>query len=232
MRGLKAASLVGCLLMASAGTTWAEEPSPSPFVAGQRVIATEAGFAVTLPIGWTALTPDDIDPQRLIETAGCSTEACVAVLAGAIAAGDAEILKLVALGPQTASPTGLVENCMFTSWPDAIPLEEQVPLLMEAIRIVNGDKLVSGPDSVPVELPTGEAVRVDHVASGVSLRLPDGEGGSVPYNVVVPGGVHGSTYTRTHEQSVYNMICKSLDLPPDDDWLSIAETFEFLPAEE
>ncbi len=56
MRRLAAGFLATCLLVASAGATTAQEPSPSPEPAGQRVEVPEAGIAVTFPAGWRVET--------------------------------------------------------------------------------------------------------------------------------------------------------------------------------
>ena len=45
------------------------------------------------------------------------------------------------------------------------------------------------------------------------------------------GVAQSSVYLLGTDESHAMLICTS-DLRPDDDWLSIAETFEFLPAEE
>jgi hypothetical protein len=39
-------------------------------------------------------------------------------------------------------------------------------------------------------------------------------------------------YLQGTDEVVLSMVCFTYEEPPDDDWLSIAETIEFLPAEE
>ena len=69
---------------------------------------------------------------------------------------------------------------------------------------------------VPVELPAGTAVKVAHV----SRSLVDWPLGFVEYFIAA-------------DDRFYVLFCATMpSLVPDDDWLSIAETFEFLPAEE
>jgi hypothetical protein len=46
------------------------------------------------------------------------------------------------------------------------------------------------------------------------------------------GDWHRADYRFTAPDGVVWLLCKSVGARPDDDWLSIAETFEFLPAEE
>jgi len=62
-----------------------------------------------------------------------------------------------------------------------------------------------------VDLPAGRAARVELVKSD---------------------GTHQDHYVYTDGQQWFELLCSAKTRPLDDRWLSIAETFEFLPAEE
>ena len=57
-------------------------------------------------------------------------------------------------------------------------------------------------------------------------------GGAIRIDAEVPEeGFSGSWYLLTDGTNFYGLICGAPDLP-EDRWLSVAETFEFLPTEE
>ncbi len=49
---------------------------------------------------------------------------------------------------------------------------------------------------------------------------------------VTEEGVDSASYILTDETTFYILMCEAFPEPPEDRWLSIAETFEFLPTEE
>ena len=69
----------------------------------------------------------------------------------------------------------------------------------------------AAPTSTALRLPVGDAIRID-------MELPD-------------TGSSGVVYLLTDGTDPYSLMCRAPD-PPEDRWLSIAETFEFLPVEE
>jgi hypothetical protein len=76
-----------------------------------------------------------------------------------------------------------------------------------------GDQVVSGPGATMLELPAGESARLDY-----ELRFPVLQTNQAAYYFT-----DGSTFHLLTCTDVVRAV---------DDWLSIAETFEFLPAEE
>jgi len=76
----------------------------------------------------------------------------------------------------------------------------------------DGDESSSRTDeSTAMDLPAGYTVRVD--------------------TEWIDEGLFGSSYLLTDGKVFDSLLCSGSERP-DDDWLSIAETFEFLPAEE
>jgi len=66
--------------------------------------------------------------------------------------------------------------------------------------------------------------------TSTALRLPVGDG--IRIDMEVPEeGFSGATYMLTDGATFYGLMCDASN-PPEDRWLSIAETFEFLPVEE
>jgi hypothetical protein len=67
-------------------------------------------------------------------------------------------------------------------------------------------------------------------ATATALLLP--VGGAIRIDLEAPGeGFSSATYMLTDAATFYGLMCNASD-PPEDRWLSIAETFEFLPTEE
>jgi hypothetical protein len=66
-------------------------------------------------------------------------------------------------------------------------------------------------DSTTLRLPVGDAIRID-------LEVPE-------------EGFSGASYMLSDGTTFYGLLCRASD-PPEDRWLSIAETFEFLPEED
>jgi hypothetical protein len=77
-------------------------------------------------------------------------------------------------------------------------------------RWASVDAFVDGTTAEAVDLPAGTAARVDEVGQDGSL---------------------GTLYHYAEDGRWFALGCYADD-PPDDNWLSIAETFEFLPVEE
>jgi hypothetical protein len=85
---------------------------------------------------------------------------------------------------------------------------------------------ISDTDPAPGELPPGRT------RSTTEILLPAGSATRIDWDIVEPDGDHySSTYNLAGLDGPTWLDCEGPERP-DDDWLSIAETFEFLPAEE
>jgi hypothetical protein len=189
MRHLACAMLVTCLVGVGAGQAVAQEPTPPPEAASQRVEVPEAGFAVTFPVDWEV----SIDTSDLPGEGGT-----FAVVSGREAASDVTC-EVYLRGRCTGSPFG---DC-------AAALDE---VAARMVAYFDGDESSSRIDeSTAMDLPAGYTVRVD--------------------TEWIDEGVFGSSYTLTDGKVADSLLCSGSERP-DDDWLSIAETFEFLPADE
>jgi hypothetical protein len=115
----------------------------------------------------------------------------------------------------TAVPS--LANCRVLSEPSSgVPIES---LLEFGLSVPPGTPSnVRAWSSALVTLPTGEAGRWDYEWAHES------DGGAVTVR-------HHSLYMLDDLETVHYLTCSDV-LPRRDRWLSIAETFEFLPAEE
>jgi len=227
MRGLTTGLLACCLASLVASPVVAEEPSPAPppwF--GGRVEIPEHGYAVTIPEDWAAfdMTADDETQTQVISRVfGAALQDLMPSELAAMRAIGAKSAFLVAGGFDAAGDWVLeatVESrnsCLVSSvgipGPLAIgQLEEAAAAFQEMLATAGaGDPLASTP--TVVDLLAGTTIAVD-----LSYELDHGP-------------VSGTVYLVASDQTLLFTICGAPD-PPDDRWLSIAESIEFLPEEE
>jgi hypothetical protein len=211
MRRLLVTLLATCLLGASAVPAIAQEPSPPPWFGG-RVEMPEYGFAVTVPGGWIAFDMmGDVESQAWM-------------LAAALDPDDpADVVGLV-----TEEFTGIAGT--------------QLGLLQDSLASACGFGVFSGPemelsalaDLLSSSLSADDSVanlerpRAIELSAGLGFLIaasstgPDGPGDTRPVVLYVVERAAGS----------FLMITCAGHERPEDDWLSIAESFESLPAED
>jgi len=215
MRRPTFAIVVACTLsVAGAAVVSAQEASPGLVSSGGRVEVPEAGFALTFPEGWVLLTRESLFDESVlegIEQADPAYWELVREPAARLEAGDA--LKLFATPSDYADYTSTIPACSVVLQPsEGATLAEVVEAQVWLIETQMSDFLVFGPEVQEVALSAGEALRID-IAHSV------GTGG------------WASNYFIADDSVVYGLTCVA-ESPPEDRWLSIAETFEFLPEEE
>jgi hypothetical protein len=206
MRRLTMSILLSCLLTAwTASVTVAQSPSPPPWVDG-RAEMTDLGFVVVVPDGWVAFdVTGDVDAQ-VTEAAALLHDAAFEASLADIAAGLQAVRQsgglLVVMDPSRAS------SCLFGQLPGLAEDLDSATALMHA-------SLTSDESLARVELPE-------------VLKLPAG-----PTRLIAWGSssrMQGVLYLVGHG-GLWGISCQG-DGPRADRWLSIAESFEFLPAEE
>ena len=186
--------------------TMSQEPSPElpPWFVG-RVAMPEYGFALTVPDGWVAFdVMGDVDEQARKAAAVLDVD-----FAGAIAQDLREM-------QQAGVPAAVIEastwsGCSVLVMPDSpgspFDLDMTVGQVQEALR--RDETVTHLEQPVVVELPAGPAlfIAVDYV-----------------------DGTESAVYVGRHA-GMFIVGCDGWERP-DDDWLAIAETIEFLPVEE
>jgi hypothetical protein len=207
MRRTSFTLLITCLLgIAAASPIEAQSPSFGPVGVGGRVEVPAAGFAMTLPDDWAYVvpSPEDMDAIKDLIVANVP-DAAPTILSALEQAGGYSLLAFAPIDPDS----GFAENCNVVATP-AQGMSLDVWAAAEAGAISQlGDRLASGPEVTFIDLPFGRAARVD-----LSLTFPAYESLS-------------SSYLLTDGTSFHVLTCTDVGARPDDDWLSIAETFEF-----
>jgi len=180
-------------------------PAPTPRTPGQggRVEVPEAGFALTFPEGWTIFEPGTSDFERALARVDIYREELhTAIAAGARPSG-------LEVGPPVEWCTADTMIFPFSpldawiKWKEDASLEDIVPFLFGGMD--DADR----PEITYLELPAGQAARMD----------------------VSDEATHLSIYLLREGNTFYRISCAG-DEPPDDRWLSIAESFKFLSEEE
>ncbi len=198
-----------CLLILATSAVLAQ--SPAPFGLGGRIEVPEEGYALTLPDGWAYLRPATENAEAL----GAFIEAEL---------GDPDLaMRLVTLAaamrPDDIMLLGMVPghgNCYVGSSPsNGLALDSLVAADLP-MPVALGDFTRSEPAVTYLTLPAGAAARID--VSEDAASAPSGH-------------TETSEYVMTDGLNQWRLTCSGLERP-DDDWLSIAETFEWLPIEE
>lgn len=205
--------LTVCLIGASTSVAEAQESSSAP-VDGTRVELPQHGFATTLPEGWLVICPLSEEALEPLETLSGSRDVDVPLDEQERAIVD----KMAALFTEcqfvaiTLADEGLEVTGVCKA--DAGPL---VPGTFDSNVMYLSDSLSAGEDTVaittsPVDLPAGPAVAID-----------------VEYRARSPR--HWANYLVDGDEVVL-VITRTGPDRPEDDWLSVVETFEFLPSPE
>ena len=199
------ASLVG---ISAAAPALAQEEGPPESGLGGRIELPEAGFALTVPDDWVAIVPSSADIDVIIENLGTIDPEMATTVENALAGGVG--FSLLAFGDVDAD-SGFRENCnVIDGAADGVSLG--VIVESEAAAFADlGDRLASGPDVSMLQLPAGEVARIDY-----GLTYPTLETAHAAYYFSDGATLHLLTCTDTERA--------------EDDWLSIAETYETLPA--
>ena len=204
---LAAAGLIGLSL---GSVAYAQDADEGPVSLGGRVEVPEMGYALTAPDEWITIHPTADDADAIIDSLSAIDPDLAATTEQALAGGVN--FSLLTFGEVDADST-FRENCNVLDYPAAdAPLEDI--LAAEAAAFVEmGDRLASGPETTILELAAGEVGRIDY-----GLQYPTLE------------SIHAAYYYSDGTTS-HLLTCTGLERP-EDDWLSIAETFEFLDDEE
>jgi len=210
MRRTTMGLLTGCLLATCASPALAQGSSPDPVGPGERVEASDAGYALTAPDGWLTILPTSEDASAIIDAVRDIDPALAESTETALASGVE--FSLLMFGAADAE-SGFWENCNVIDSPSDGESLESILARDEAGAGALGDRLASGPEATMLDLPDGAVARLDY-----GLQYPELETAHAAYYFT-----DGSTF--------HLMTCTHVERA-EDDWLSIAETFEFLPAGE
>ena len=211
MRRLMAALLAVHLLGTSATPVIAQELSSPPWFGG-RVEMPEHGFAVTIPEDWVAFDLA-VDAASQLE-AGIGVHrpgpwfADDATLAGGLAAMGSSGMHLLSIHETS------FDHCLWTAvpvstMPAGVAADEQYKTAID-------DVLWDAEPPQAIDLPAGPA----YLLRQSMWREPPGV------------WAQATSYVLDMGEGVFFAVCTTHDTRPDDDWLAIAETIEFLPAEE
>ena len=205
MRRLSLLFSATLLLSVSAGSV-AVAQSTQPIGFGGRVEVPEAGYAITFPDDWTHVRPSGGDIDAIVDGLTAVAPDIAAVVEQGLAGGLA--FSLMAFAP--ASPgNDVLENCNVNGGPSGGMSLDFIVAQNVAGLATLGDIFTTGPDTAIVEMPAGDAGRID---IGWSLE-------GQPLEV--------SVYLYTDGETFQTLTCTGAERPPDD-WSSIAETFVFL----
>jgi hypothetical protein len=209
MRRLVMTLLVAVLLgVGGSPAVVAQSPSPGPVGVGGRVELPEYGFALTFPEDWAWVRYSSEDSDSVIaQLVDITSPEFVAQNEVVFEEVDAE-MPLVG---RAASRGG---SCSVTVLPTDLTIDA---IASNYVTWIEGqpDSFPDGAMVTDVALPAIEAKRIDmsYTEEGWQKPMPT------------------SYYLFTRGSRGYVLACMADD-PPDDRWLSIADMFEFLPAEE
>lgn len=184
-------------------------PEPPPWFGG-RVEMPEHGFAVTVPEGWLAFGPEDLEEQ--VEVAADwlhpnSPDERRDIFERFSRALARTSFQLALIEQSSASTCSLV-------------VYDDTPITAEAM-------------AEGLEMRLSEDERVTVVAPSHVIDVPAGPGRSLEFDWAQadgPGITQVAYHLAGHEGTFFFLVCGG-DERPDDAWLSIAETFEWLPKE-
>ena len=208
--GMRTGLLAGMLVLALGSGVVAQESSPPPWIGGRGEMP-EHGFAVTLPDGWVGFdVSGDIESQLGVALDVLDPDLWSTDEAGWIDGFAEQASDDVPLWSAHATSTNRCE----LGRSDHLPFAEVANYYLEWY--------LDHPDRRDVEprlidVPTGTAYHI---------RMTHWDGPDWPEWWPM------STYLLDADGVVFDVSCWSHEARPDDDWLSIAETFEVLPVEE
>ncbi len=212
MRRLSIVCLVAGLLVASTISVSAQERSPAPLGVGQRFESEAAGHALVFPDDWTVWVPSEMEVETMLDLSEDAVGEQTADMARILVSMG---MSYDVFGFNPATSVADLQTCFTLHVPNpaAVGLEDAVTMNMFSLGAL--PNLVGEPSSAMLDLPVGPVGRIDYVQRSAT---PDG--GSVDQLV--------SMYVVVRTEDMHIIGCGAED-PPDDRWLPIAETFEFLP---
>jgi hypothetical protein len=196
-----------CALFATAtgSATAAQESEPPGFGLGGRAMVPEAGFAITFPDDWAYVRPaaSNHDPVGGIDPGLVSVLKSVA--------DDTGVVLLAT--PPFAPSDGFAENCnvAVTFELDGESLESIADQTLSFYGVVLD--ITSGPELSMLDFPVGDVARID------MTHLSEGQ------EIVQTQWLYYDGHTE------HALTCTDNLEHPDGAWRSIAEAFEYLPAE-
>jgi hypothetical protein len=214
--GKRVGLLAGLLVLALGSGTVAQSPSPEPPPwLGGRVEMPEHGFAITLRDGWVAvdMTADEEAQTQAVSSMFGDDFADVLPSMFAEARANHTALAFFPPGGWGAAGDWVADAAFEFCGVGSTGISE--PLATSRLAAVAA--ALGGPSSgtpTVVGLPAGTAIAVDFPGT-----LDDGL------------AVSATAYFVANDRTLLIASCVAPD-PPQDRWLSIAESVEFLPAEE
>ena len=185
----------------------AQESEAGPVGIGGRVDIPEAGYALTAPDDWITVLPTAEDASGILEALSAIDPELASIAESALAGDVTFSLLIFGAYDQEA---GFRTNCnVIDLVADGTPLT--ITLANDAAAIADwGERLAREPESTILELEAGTVARLDY-----ALRYPAFD-------------LEQAVYYYTDGSMLHLLTCTDAQRPADD-WLSIAETFEFLP---
>ncbi len=224
MRRLTAALLTMGLIGTSAGVATAQSPAASLGPTDRQGPGT--GFALTFPDDWLVLDLVAVDAAEHLEAVRSAyahpvPAQMVEALLGQLPAMTAEGFEfhIFALGPPDDDGF-LTSTCMAQSFDEPAGVTLQSLMARDVAQLASFPDIVEGPTSSVLDLPAGRSGRLDYVSQSQS--------GTRLFNSGFYLAAEETLATDAHDMQ---LACNGYS-DYGDDWLSIAETFEFLPAEE
>jgi hypothetical protein len=206
-RYLRSAVLMASLTTMASGPVAAQGDATDAVGFGGRVEVPEAGYVLTLPDDWVYIRPTAEDTSSIIETVRTFAPDLASMVEAGLARGaNVSLIAVSPAGPDAA----FTATCNVIDSPsDGLSLDLRIAAELASYRSL-GDAITVGPDVTTLDLPAGKTVRLD-----VGLSVPGYETAS-------------SSYVYTDGTTFHTLTCTDLDWP-EDRWLSIGGTFEFLP---
>ena len=207
--GLLAGLLV--LLLTPGAVAQPPSPEPPPWLGG-RVEMPEYGFAVTVLDDWVAYDPaSDADSQ--VEAVSGLWDPAIRSVAESKVRGNLALAASAGIHLYSANANG--DTCLWMATPvSVVPAQDMADLLFA--RYVDDPTARDVEPSLRVDLPAGPAYVV---------RMSR-------YDGLLDRWSPMSAYHLSMSEGVLLVVCTAGDARPDDDWLSIVEPVEFLPAKE
>lgn len=182
--------------------TWLPHAVLAPFVAPQHIERPEAGFAVSFPLDWEYADIGVASPDEWWDRD--KVEDVQAHHDQIVADGGLLLAR-------TRSPFAFHSCVLYdiTEWATEPPALTSLAHLPTDARDWKDDSdWAWDVRTTYLELPAGQALRAD---------------------VRWAGGLNESSYHYLEGTRWFRLACATVDPPPEDRWLSIAQSFEFLP---
>jgi hypothetical protein len=185
----------------------AQSPPPDPVGFGGRVEVPQAGFALTFPEDWVWM-------RHPLPDVDAAVEALAGVMEPAEADGYRDLLAMVSEAAPVVGTLGFGRDTCWVQvreWGQS--LSDLAAMMQEWYEAEEG---YTGVTSTGVTTRAGETIRIDY-------RFSNEDASTEQTQYLYAQGPEGLV--------VHTLTCAAED-PPEDRWLSIAETFEFLSEQE